>query len=481
HSTLPGALLSESDFHLKLPHGRHSAGVMTHSATAPSQPSAPVDYHSGSPQYGKGLLLGDRMMLGHGISDVSPKGTRGRQYNMYDPCSPGLYPMVHTELSRMWAYALPTYSSLSSYTPKWRSLCTPASLPLVTDYFPADFEDLYTVYSYTMQKPDTGLEDAVDLPPDDYEEFSQFMTSATSASVSHGAGQGSVIQRTDRATRIMLKEMVYQRLAQGFQFIKLTCRATSRGAPDQAAGIGKRGPLFKLNGRSDGIDRQGIRGAGICGGGGSGSGGAEQPFMGLGSPHSSILPSGVASQKLEKAVYMSNGRQVHKLQFEDTNGSSHMPGVTVHRWERKKRYEEIPESYNFHMWPRNNNMGYCAANIQFSYLRDDEVNWNSHDYLIVGYQTNSTKTTRYWRARYILVPSDSLGSETIVSAKANPQMSIEDVRIANFEKFLEHVLRLLRKDEKTKLEERFLGALPTEIRHSFRPAVSSTGSTGHGH
>ncbi|KAJ2335668.1 vacuolar membrane-associated protein iml1, partial [Coemansia sp. RSA 2681] len=56
HSTLPGALLNSSDFHLTLPNARQAAaaGGLPYSAAAPSQPLAPVDYHSGSPQYGKG-------------------------------------------------------------------------------------------------------------------------------------------------------------------------------------------------------------------------------------------------------------------------------------------------------------------------------------------------------------------------------------------------------------------------------------------
>ncbi|KAJ2741700.1 vacuolar membrane-associated protein iml1, partial [Coemansia sp. BCRC 34301] len=473
HSTHPGVLLSEPDFQLTLPNGRQAAGGLPYSATAPSQPSAPADYHSGSPQYGKGLLLGDRLLLGHSIPDASPKGQRGRHYSPYDPCNPGQHQPSHTELSRLWAFALPTYSSLSSFTPKWRSLCTPASLPLVTDYFPANLEDLYTLFDYTVQTPGTGLEEAVDLPADDYEEFSQFMTCGTPASVSHSFLQMSVVQRTDRSTRIMLKEMVYQRLAQGFQFIKLADKSLPRNA--HGSGVGKRGPLFKLNGRSDVTDRLAVRSGGTVAGAG-----AVEPFMAISSPHSSILPSGGSSQKMGYSVWMSNGRQIQKLAFQDSNGSSHMPGVCVTRWERKKRFDETPLRYKFHMWPRNNNLGYCSACIQFSFPRDDEVNWNSHDGLIVGYQTSSNKSTRYWRARYILVPSDHLGSETIVNAKSNPYMSVEDVRIANFEKFLDHVLRLLRKDEKVKLEERFLGALPTEIRHSFRPAVSAASSTGNG-
>ncbi|KAJ2813981.1 vacuolar membrane-associated protein iml1, partial [Coemansia furcata] len=475
HSTLPSALLSETDFHLTLPNGRQ-ATALPYSAVGPSQPSAPVDYHSGSPQYGKGLLLSDRLLLGH-IPDASPKGQRGRYFASYNPCSSTLNSPMHNELSQRWAFALPTYSSLSSYTPKWRSLCTPASLPLVTDYYPPDLDTFYEVFSYDIQTQDTVLEEALDLQHDDAEEFSQFMASRTPASVSASASQMSAMQRIDRSTRIMLKEMVYQRLAQGFQFIKITDATTPRSTRDRIAGSSKRGPLFRLNGRSDGIDRLAVR-SGSGGGAGIATGSAES-FIATGSPHSNILPSGV-SQKLDRSIWMSNGRQFQKLELQDSSVSNHTPGVTVTRWERKNPFDEEAQHYKFHMWPRNNNAGYRSADIRLSYPRNDEVNWNNHDYLIVGYQTNSTKATKYWRARYILVPSDNLGSETNVNSKAYSQMSVEDVRIANFEKFLDHILRLLRKDERAMLEERFFGALPIDIRLDHKQTASATGGNPYG-
>ncbi|KAJ2056216.1 vacuolar membrane-associated protein iml1, partial [Coemansia sp. S155-1] len=452
HSTLPSALLSETDFHLTLPNGRQ-ATAQPYSVAGPSQPSAPVDYHSGSPQYGKGLLLSERLLLGH-IPDVSPKGQRGRYYSSYNPCNPELHTPMHNELSQLWSFALPTYSSLSSYTPKWRSLCTPASLPLVTDYYPTDLATFYQVYSYDMQTQDTMLEDALDLQHDDYEEFSQFMSCRTPANVSTGASNMSEMQRIDRSTRMMLKEMVYQRLAQGFQFIMIANPATPRSSRDRVAGSSsKRGRLFKLNGRSDGIDRLAVR-SGSGGGAGIASGGAES-FIAGGSPHSGSLPSGVP-QKLERSIWMSNGRQVQKLEFQDSSVSNHTPGVTVTRWERNAPFDQTEQHYKFHMWSRNNNAGYCSADIRFLYPRNDEVNWNSHDCIIVGYQANSTKATKYWRARYILVPCDHLGSDTIANPKSNSQMSVEDIRISNFEKFLDHILRLLHKEDRAKLEDRFL-------------------------
>ncbi|KAJ2852492.1 vacuolar membrane-associated protein iml1, partial [Coemansia erecta] len=124
-------------------------------------------------------------------------------------------------------------------------------------------------------------------------------------------------------------------------------------------------------------------------------------------------------------------------------------------------------------------MGYGKANVRFTYPREDEVNWNNLDYLLNGYQNAPLKSMKYWRARYILIPVDQLSNDTFVNAKANPHMSIEDVRISNFEKFLDHIIRRLRKSDKADLEEAFLGALPAEMRRSVlgqqqQPATTQT-------
>ncbi|KAJ2003138.1 vacuolar membrane-associated protein iml1, partial [Coemansia thaxteri] len=465
HPMLTSALLSEPEFNLTLPSGLQA--VLPLSATVPSQPLAPTDYHSGSPQYGKCSLLSNRPLLSL-LPDPSPRGQRGRHYSSYNPCNPNLHMSVCTELSQRWAFALPTYSSLSSITPKWRSLCTPASLPLVTDYYPTDLDVFYRQYSYHMPTSDSGgFDDAMGLLDDDCSEFSQFMTNSTMASLPSGSGQVGLLQQIDRTTRRMLREMIYQRLAQGFQFINISEAISTRNSRDRPVGASKRGPLFKHNGRSEGGDRMAAR---------SGTGDLS---IASGSPHLSILPSGT-SQALDKSVWLSNGRQIQKLDFHSSSGSSHMPGVTATWWDRNKSFDQADLHYRFHMWSRNNNMGYRLSDIRFSYPLVDEVNWNSVDRLIVGHQTNPTKTTKYWSARYILVPVDQLGNDTIVNTKSNPNMTIEDVRIANFERFLDHIIRLLRWDERAKLEERFFGALPVEMRQGIRPAMGFVGGANIG-
>ncbi|KAJ2351119.1 vacuolar membrane-associated protein iml1, partial [Coemansia sp. RSA 2618] len=425
----------EGDFQLTFPAGRQVT-VPFSATTAPSQPSAPQapDYHSGSPQYNKAGWL-DRLSA-HGPDAGTSRALHRRHYELYNPCNPERHPLARTELSQRWTYAFPTYSLLSSFTPKWRSLCTPASLPLVTDYYPTDLGSFYRHYFYHIKTPDINAEDFVDLPQEDYTEFSQFMATRTQLPANM-ATRTDAMQRTDRSTFIMLKEMVYQRLAQGFQFINMDCTMGPRSRDTTRQMVAYRWPMH--SGRSD-SDRLGVR-----------------PLA--------DYTSG-SMQTTDRSIWLSNGRQIQKLEFQDNSSSTHMPGVLVTRWERNKPFDQSDLRYRFQMWSRNNNMGYCADDTRFSYPMDEEVNWNNLDYLITGYRSNLTRAMRYWRTRYVLIPMEQLGNDTIVNTKSSPHMSNEDMRIANFEKFLDHILRLLRKDEKNKLEDRFLGLLPSELRRS---------------
>ncbi|KAJ1832408.1 vacuolar membrane-associated protein iml1 [Coemansia sp. RSA 2711] len=423
---------THDDFQLTLPPGRQLAMPFS-ATTAPSQPSAPLapEYHSGSPQHAKAMWL--ERLAAHGPDTVAARALRGRGYGPYNPSNPELYPLPHTELSQRWAFAFATRASLSSYTPKWRSLCTPASLPLVTDYYPTNLDSLvYQHYFYHIKTPDITAEEFVDLPQEDYDEFAQFMATRTQSSAGLAA-QTDVMRRTDRSTFIMLKEMVYQRLAQNFQFINMGSATGPRSRTGARAAFGAAWP--------------------------------KHSEYASGSPHSSMLTAG-ALHKSERAIWLSNGRQVQRLDFHEINSTSYMPGVGVTRWRRNTPFDPADLSYRFQMWSRNNSMGYSAADTRFSYPQDEEVNWNTLDYLITGYQSNLTRSMKYWRTRYVLIPMDQLGNDTIVNTKSSPHMSMEDLRIANFEKFLDHILRLLGKDEKNRLEDRFLGALPPELRRS---------------
>ncbi|KAJ2866454.1 vacuolar membrane-associated protein iml1, partial [Coemansia erecta] len=308
HLGFNGGIAGESDFQLTLP-GRKQ---VTPVGAVLTQPPVPAEYNSSSPQNLKAAWLADRALLAH-VPESSPRCLRRGYYYPYNPCNPALYPLPHTELSQRWAFAFANYSSLSSYTPKWRSLCTPASLPLVTDYFPTDLETYYQLYTYHLQTPEIAMEDLIELPPEDFAEFVPFMAgrAAAEAAAARYRELTGESARIDQSTRIMLKEMIYQRLAQGFQFIATRESRATRGIRDITARTGARAsPLFKSGNRSD-------------------TGG--EPYM-------PVVPVGLID-KLDESVWLSNGREIQKLEFHNGTNTSHVPGVNVSRWERKKPYD----------------------------------------------------------------------------------------------------------------------------------------------
>ncbi|KAJ2749848.1 hypothetical protein IWQ56_007147, partial [Coemansia nantahalensis] len=127
------------------------------------------EHTNGSPQFGKGNWLTDRLLAGHAAEPVV-RAPRGRYCGPYNPYNPDACPLPHNELSQRWALAFATHASLSSFTPKWRSLCTPASLPLVVNFMPPDLDSSYNRFQYQLQTPDSVLEVSSQLP-EDYGEF----------------------------------------------------------------------------------------------------------------------------------------------------------------------------------------------------------------------------------------------------------------------------------------------------------------------
>lgn len=108
-----------------------------------------------------------------------------------NPCDPSDNQDLFTSHLRSWKHALPIPKP--SEVVHWKSLTTPACLPLTTDYFPSDKElsSLYNHYMYTV--------------------------SASEDANLYQAGDRNLSERIK--TKHLLLEMLSQRLAQGFQII----------------------------------------------------------------------------------------------------------------------------------------------------------------------------------------------------------------------------------------------------------------------
>eukprot|EP01134_Creolimax_fragrantissima_P002687 CFRG2687T1 len=239
----------------------------------------------------------------------------------------------------------------------WKGLCVPACLPLTTDYFPSQ-EELSTRFRV---KPYV-----VTVNDDDESGGSDIATHS----------------------RKVLREMVSQRLAQGFQIVVK--------------------PRTKL--------------AGAVVGGGS-----------IASKTYSVMPS----EKNEEYM-LSWGHRYHVLSYDPTDNNIEI-----------KCYTKIPESkipeqcaegfqYCYRLWPLAHQ---CFQDVTIPFTVDaqstGDSNWNMMDHMILGYVEKEHMSTmrhiNFWRTRFCLLPVDSRRPGDLNSeAEA---LSKEALRVSNFQRF----------------------------------------------
>ena len=153
----------------------------------------------------------------------------------------------------------------------------------------------------------------------------------------------------------VLREMASQRLSQNFQFIV-------------SGGKAARGAVLSRG------DVEGIR-----------SGGA-----------SDILKAA------EGPLYLSTPNQVHRLNFATDNRNQ----IDVHIHTRMLDYTTTSMDYVCLVWPRKRK-AYELGTATFKYPTRN-YDFNYLDRLISGAEDQLTDSLRYWRTRFILIPSDRL-------------------------------------------------------------------------
>lgn len=181
----------------------------------------------------------------------------------------------------------------------------------------------------------------------------------------------------------VLREMCAQRLAQGFQF----------------------------------VERQVLRLGG--------AGGAARTYV-LRHPAELLRPGNFSTGD---PIYLSATNQIHCITYNRQAGMVH-----VKRYVKKARYSTAPVPYRCCIWPRYFS-GYHAQSAQFVHPDPHAYNWMYLDSLIAGYEESLTEATRYWRARFVLVPSE--GSPPAMSASTGEKLSDEEVRLLGTDRLAE--------------------------------------------
>lgn len=302
----------------------------------------------------------------------------GDQLHGLNPFHPAKNLLRMTAHIRRWLHIFPKLEQYSEDDPsiKWFSLSTPACLPLTTDFFPTarQLAERYHEYSYILSP----------------------FVDESSIFVDYGS-------KDMRSLDVLLMELVYHRLAQGFQIIVF--------ASAQEAHVQK-GPSVP----------------------GAASGSFGKSFMAREVERKPFATGDTGMwthSSLGKHVYLSLGDHVHHLAFD-----SLAQNIEVKRYVLKGSRASSTASYQFAIWP-NEGPHFRSVSVQFEDSRLISYNWNYLDHLIAGYQDEMTDALRFWRTRFLLIPADNPPLQASLMLPTNETLDEEELRLAGFSKFLE--------------------------------------------
>ncbi|KAF9099494.1 vacuolar membrane-associated protein iml1 [Mortierella sp. GBA35] len=360
---------------------------------------------SGADSCNTGSLSSDK---GNRTYISNPAGSGGRiiqtrqksKQTYINPCNPPKTIIRMTSHLRRWQHAFPrararsaspnlirsdVYTDGLSNTEAWRGLMSPASLPLTTDYFPSkeELQELYSEYIHTISlSEDSGYYMANDQ------------------------------QRRIKAKNLM-KELIYHRLAQGFQLIVESSSSSKFKKSDFTIANGDR------NGE---LDATATNGKAI-----------EQDAAAYEFPSKdgdAINRTASTSATKDKACYLSMGQQVQRLSIDAADGN-----VEVKRYERRLGYKPENIKYQCVIWAKQLS-GYMPRGLTFNYPSLSQYQWNYLDHLVSGYQDELTEELMYWRARFILIPMEHVTTNNLTNV-AGEVLDDEEIRLAGFQKFLD--------------------------------------------
>ena len=133
-------------------------------------------------------------------------------------------------------------------------------------------------------------------------------------------------------------------------------------------------------------------------------------------------------------VYLSTTQQIHCIAYQRHAGIIH-----VTRYVQHMPYNTTPRPYRCCIWPRLQ-PGYRAVDTQFVHPDPHEYNWPYLDSIIAGYEDSFTESLRYWRARFVLVPSE--GPPPAMTASTGERLSDEEVRLLGMDRLAELFARV---------------------------------------
>ncbi|PBK93214.1 hypothetical protein ARMGADRAFT_1165448 [Armillaria gallica] len=287
---------------------------------------------------------------------------------------------VQSSLAARWQHMFPQPSY--KHEIKWKSIVTPGCLPLSVEYFPstAELENAYDVFSYDFVVDPGEMRSFLVKPP---------------------VVKGNAEDRRRAWALVVMRGMAAVRLAQGFQFV-----------------LQKKQKGQNINGAEEKEkERSTFR--------------RHQSFMGL-TDDDIPKPWGAAEvlQSTANPVYLSMSNEIHRISY---TGEA----IQVRRYVRRMPASQ-PFKYECLIWPKLG-VGYTEQSTTFTSHGLENYGWNRLDMLVAGYEHQFNESLRYWRTRFVVIPT--VKTPTVVGS-AGEILSDEEIRILGIEKLAEHFTKV---------------------------------------
>ncbi|KAF5368784.1 hypothetical protein D9615_010396 [Tricholomella constricta] len=143
------------------------------------------------------------------------------------------------------------------------------------------------------------------------------------------------------------------------------------------------------------------------------------------------IGASIVLQSPDGPVYLSMTNEIHRISY---TGEA----IQVRRYLRRMPPSK-PFLYQCLMWPKLGG-GYTELSTQFETHGLENYGWNRLDMLVAGYEHNFNESLRYWRTRFIVIPSAEL---PVHATGANGEnLDDEETRILGIEKLAEQFTKL---------------------------------------
>ncbi|KAF8891283.1 hypothetical protein BD779DRAFT_1514381 [Infundibulicybe gibba] len=265
---------------------------------------------------------------------------------------------------------------LYKYDIKWKSIVTPGCLPLTVEHFPTSTE---LESSYDVFSYDFVIDPG---------EMRSFLVKPPAYKID-----------TDGMRRswalVVMRGMAAVRLAQGFQFVL---------RPNKNSGPREERPPKPVR---------------------------KQSFMT--EDDLTPKPGGAADilRSTDDPVYLSMTNEIHRISY---TGEA----IQVRRYVRRMRPTR-PFSYECLIWPKLG-VGYTELSTTFSSHGLENYGWNRLDMLVAGYENNFNESLRYWRTRFIVIPT--IEPPPLGIGPSGERLNEEESRILGIEKLAEQFTKL---------------------------------------